>query len=276
MNKLKMMAYEGLIRRFALSHTYFPFVLKGSFLTRQYFPKHIHRKPIDLDWVCLKPLLDKRGVQAHLNDWMHYLTTVQLDDGIRYDVFPIDSYWWELDYVMSEDFPTVSTAFHAWVNEQMVEIEVDVSFNLDVSDSKLNLNYQPLVGPSFKLKQTPSLATQIAWKLHQCIVNPRYKDIFDLTWLLQHAEFKENIEAQIQAIEVLSAECHRDEIILTEYLRKNQLIFAEARRKLSRHWEIERNNFNFVDLQDIPKDFNTFWNQFTFALIQTDVLDLID
>ena len=112
--------------------------------------------------------------------------------------------------------------------------------------------------------------------MHQCIVNPRYKDIFDLTWLLQHAEFKENIDAQFKTIEVLNSECHRDEIVLTEYLRKNQLIFAEARRKLSRHWDIERNNFNFVDLQDIPKDFNTFWNQFTFALIQTDLLDLID
>jgi len=55
MSKIKKIAYEGLIRRFAESHHYFPFMLKGSFLTRQYFPAHIERIPQDLDWVCLKP-----------------------------------------------------------------------------------------------------------------------------------------------------------------------------------------------------------------------------
>lgn len=275
MDQLKVLAYEGLIRRFAYSYRYFPFMLKGSFLTRQYFPPHIQRILIDLDWICLKPLADTNRVQSHLNEWMHYLTTVQLDDGIRYQHFAVDSYWWELDYVMSEDFPTVCTAFDAWVNDQKVLIEIDVSFNLDVKDIQFDLDYQPFEGKSFKLAQTPSLATQIAWKLHQCMVNPRYKDIFDLTWLLQSPKFVQSLDTKVMTIEILETECQKDQITLSKYLGKDKLILAEARRNLAESWATEKQYFNFTESTYIAQKFEDFWNQFTYALITSELLEFI-
>lgn len=275
MNEIKQKACEGLIRRFAESHQYFPFMLKGSFLTRQYFPAHIERKPQDLDWVCLKPLIDRHFVQDHLNEWMCYLTTVDFNDGIRYEPFSRDNYWWELEYVMAEDFPTVSTNIIAWVNGQKTEIDIDVSFNLEIQDIHNRLIYHPFVGKDFRLAQTPSLATQIAWKLHQCIVNPRYKDIFDLTYLLKHPSFS-GIFAKLYAIEILKSECQRDGLVLTKFLYLNQPILADACMKLAQNWQNERSGIQFANLDDIPEKFEDFWNIFTQSLLDAELLELID
>lgn len=275
MNEMRQLACEGLIRRFAESHYYFPFMLKGSFLTRQYFPAHIERKPQDLDWVCLKPLVDRNFVEDHLNEWMNYLTTVDLNDGIRYEAFSKQHYWWELDYVMSDDFPTVTTSILAWVNGQKIDVDIDVSFNLKITDIQKSLTYCPFVGRSFKLSQTPSLATQIAWKLHQCIVNPRFKDIFDLTYVLKHLSFK-NTYAQLSTIETLKAECERDGIILEDYLSPKKLILVDARRALSQRWKAEKSEFEFSKSKNIPENFEKFWNDFTQSLFDTGLLMLID
>ena len=275
MNEITQRAYEGLIRRSAQSHQYFPFMLKGSFLTRQYFPSHIERKPQDLDWICLEPLADRHDAKNHLKDWIHYLTTVELNDGIRYTSFSKDNFWWELDYVMSEDFPTVSTHISAWVDGQKIELEIDVSFNLEIHDLYENLTFHPLLGHNFKLTQTPPLATQIAWKLHQCMVNPRYKDIFDLTYLLRHAFFQD-IFAQLSAVKTLKAECKRDRILISDHLSASKLILPEARRTLAQHWQHERQGFNFTDLKNIPESFENFWNHFTQALIDTEFLECIE
>lgn len=275
MNEITQRAYEGLIRRSAQSHKYFPFMLKGSFLTRQYFPLHIERKPQDLDWVCLEPLVDRHDAKNHLKEWIHHLTTVELNDEIRYTSFSKDNFGWELDYVMSEDFPTVNTHISAWVNGQETELSIDVSFNLEIKDIDEGLTFHPLFGHDFKLLQTPSLATQIAWKLHQCMVNPRYKDIFDLTYLLRHLSFAD-IFAQLSAVEVLKAECERDGILLSDHLSASKLILPEARRTLAQHWKGERLRFNFTDLTNIPESFESFWNDFTRALIDSELLECID
>lgn len=273
--RIRQIACEGLIRRFAESHHYFPFMLKGSFLTRQYFPKQIERKPQDLDWVCLKPLLDRNLVQDHLNQWMHYLTHVECHDGIRYEAFAQDSYWWELEYVMSEDFPTVSTVVFAWVDGQRIDVDIDVSFNIQIQDIETDLVFHPFNGKDFRLKQTPSLATQIAWKLHQCMVNPRYKDIFDLTYLLKHQLFM-NDYARISTIQTLKNECVRDGIELLEHLHQSQLILADARRALSRTWKSSQQTFSFTDPKNIPDTFEVFWDNFMTALIHSDLLQWIE
>ena len=275
MNEITQMAYEGLIRRSAQNGRYFPFMLKGSFLTRQYFPSHIERKPQDLDWVCLNHLVNRDDAKDHLKEWIHYLTTVELNDGIRYTSFSKDNFWWELDYVMSEDFPTVSTNLSAWVNGQETELSIDVSFNLEIQDIHNRLIYHPFVGKDFRLVQTPSLATQIAWKLHQCIVNPRYKDIFDLTYLLKHPSFSD-IFAKLYAIEILKSECQRDGLVLTKFLYLNQPILADACMKLAQNWQNERSGIQFANLDDIPEKFEDFWNIFTQSLLDAELLELID
>lgn len=275
MHEITQMAYEGLIRRSAQNGRYFPFMLKGSFLTRQYFPSHIERKPQDLDWVCLNHLVNRDDAKDHLKEWIHYLTTVELNDGIRYTSFSKDNFWWELDYVMSEDFPTVSTNLSAWVNGKETELSIDVSFNLEIQDIYERLTFHPLFGQDFKLAQTPSLATQIAWKLHQCMVNPRYKDIFDLTYLLKHSSFTD-VFAQLTAVGILKAECERDEIVLSQHLSPNKLILPDARRMLAKNWNNQRSGFNFTDLKNIPESFETLWNNFTQALIDTEFLECLD
>ena len=72
------------------------------------------------------------------------------------------------------------------------------------------LLYRPLRGEPFTIPQTVPLSLQVAWKIHQTLVRPRFKDIFDLIHLLQHPAF--NAKAFEQAQQALVNECSTDNV----------------------------------------------------------------
>ncbi|WP_315822673.1 hypothetical protein [Paraflavitalea speifideaquila] len=84
-NNLLILAYEAILRRAAqLEH---PIMLKGSYVTRQYFPDPGLRIPNDLDWVYLERLEDEDYATKAFNDWMIQLTELHENDGVRFESF---------------------------------------------------------------------------------------------------------------------------------------------------------------------------------------------
>lgn len=209
-NLVKQAVEEGLIRRIA--ELRLPMMLKGSYISRQYLSEQYrpYRIPADLDWFGLKPL-----DQEMVNKWMIAATNHQLytgNDGLYFRDFRENCFWRMIDYAMADDFPTINTDLLVYLTDKKTaansyEIDyMDISFNLELASPPIALNYQPLLGEPFTIPYTCPFDIQIAWKLHQCIVHPRLKDIVDIIWLLQ-SYFDVNWPVVAQSIR---EECRRD------------------------------------------------------------------
>lgn len=214
LQKRQMIAYEGFLRRASVSGL--PFMLKGSFVTRQYLPAYVGRLVNDLDWLYLVPVDEPDELKRLLESWISGITDQELDDGVRFESFFQNGYWDSIDYAMGVDFPTVRTEINCWVNAEPVKLSIDVSFNLPVDDPPVPMFYQPLRGDPFIIEKTAPLALQVAWKIHQCIQAPRIKDLFDLTYLVEHSSFNPKLLEQI--IQSLVHECQTSHIPV-QYLR---------------------------------------------------------
>lgn len=143
-------------------------------------------------------------------EWVIKVTETQKDDGVKFRSFTENQFWRMIDYAMSDDFPTVNTDILCWVDGESCEFSLDLSFNLDIPIAPVSLDYKPLRGEKFTISQTVPLPLQISWKLHQTIVRPRLKDLFDLIHLLQHPSFtKESLE---QTLHALAMECNTENI----------------------------------------------------------------
>ena len=82
---------------------------------------------------------------------------------------------------MSDDFPTVNTDFECRADGWECEANLDVSLNLDIAHPHPFTFSTPI--DRFTMPLTTPLHYQIAWKLHQTIVRPRFKDLYDLSRL---------------------------------------------------------------------------------------------
>lgn len=179
---MEICAYEAFIRRAARVNM--PFMLKGSLVTRQYLK---HLQPIrytgDIDWVCLTPV-NQHAIRKILDDWMIAVTETELDDGVVFRSFSENCFWRMIDYALDDDFPTVNTDLFVWIDGVEHEFLLDVSLNMKLDLPPVSVSYQPLIGDTLSLPYVVSLEQQIAWKLHQTIIRPRFKDMLDITWLL--------------------------------------------------------------------------------------------
>jgi hypothetical protein len=205
--RLEILAYEAFIRRAAVLDQ--PFMLKGSYVTRQYFEHPTDRVPNDLDWVYLLPIADVAGARTLFDDWVTQITELPQPDGVVFRSFRENAFWRSIDYAMADDFPTVSTDVECWINgEHFAGLWLDISFNLPIDLPSEPLEYRPLQGESFLMLHTTPLALQVAWKLHQTLVRPRLKDLLDLLHLVHHPDFTPL--AQQQALQALRKECRAD------------------------------------------------------------------
>jgi hypothetical protein len=206
---LQMRAHEAFIRRAA--EIDFPFMLKGSYITRQYMANPFDRYANDLDWVGMETFLDLEDAKSRLDNWVIAVTELFVNDGVKFQSFKENAFWRGVEYAMADDFPTVNTDIMCWVNgKPFSDFSMDVSFNLDLEPGAVPLLYKPLEGEPFTIKNTCPLSLQVSWKLHQTIVRPRYKDIFDLIHLLQHPSF-DSIMLN-ESMQALVNECNADEI----------------------------------------------------------------
>ena len=206
---LNILAYEAFIRRAAELNL--PFMLKGSFLTRQYFPDPQNRTPRDLDWLYLKPI-DNLADSKHIFDnWTTQVSNLTIHDGVKFRSFSENAFWRRIEYAMSDDFPTVNTDLLCWVDGEVFNyFSMDISFNLDIEVPPTPLLYKPMRGEPFTIAYTTPIALQVAWKIHQTLVRPRFKDLFDLIYLVQHPSFDE--EALSEMLQALINECAVDKV----------------------------------------------------------------
>lgn len=260
---LKQVAYEAFLRRWALSSQQ-NFLLKGSFLTQQYFHQRV---PNDLDFVCLKHC-ELEQIQSTVCAWLNAITTTQLEDNVKFITLDESDFWWNPEYEMADDFPTITYFVFAEVDDSPFELEIDVSFNLNIIDAPVPIHFKPSQGQSFEIRQTASVALQVAWKLHQTMVNPRYKDILDLIHLLPYIKTKQQHDV---IWETLEDECKRDNIDLNNYLDKNKLLFQSVKKELEKTWQ--EVDFPVHPSYSLSKKFDVFWNSFSKALIFSGLLD---
>jgi hypothetical protein len=204
---LELLAYEAFIRR--ASELGLPFMLKGSYVTRQYFAAPGLRIPHDLDWVYLYPIESVEEAERLFTTWATAATELAAADGVRFRSFRENAFWRILDYAMADDFPTTNTDLVCWVDGQEFDrFSLDISFNLPLDVSSEPLWYQPVRGAPFWVPHATPLALQVAWKLHQTLVRPRFKDLFDLLHLLRHPHFTPAMRQQ--TLNALASECAAD------------------------------------------------------------------
>ncbi|MBL7706422.1 MAG: nucleotidyl transferase AbiEii/AbiGii toxin family protein [Taibaiella sp.] len=199
--QLQIRAHEAFILRAFLVGA--RFMLKGSYLTRQYFPEDIVRIPADLDWFYIDRVVDIEREQYTFNSWVQAITDIEWDDGVRFQRFVENQFWRSIDYAMHDDFPTINTDITCWVDGVRVDFSIDLSFNLPLPFAPVPLIYRALNGAAFTFPYTVPLSLQVSWKIHQTLVRPRFKDLFDLIYLVSNKAFdttvlQETAEALVQ------------------------------------------------------------------------------
>lgn len=289
--KREMIAYEAFIRRASMINS--PFMLKGSYVTRQYFQYPADRIPADLDWVYMHKISSHIVANELFSDWVTAITELDLDDGVTFRSFRENDFWRMIDYAMADDFPTVNTDLKCWVDETVVDLHVDISFNLDIEQPPVSLEYRPVRGEGFIIPNTVPLSLQVSWKIHQTLVRPRFKDLYDLTHLVNHSAFdQQELEKSFQA---LLNECKTDNVDLSK-LRSfltYDIAFLFPDNTLEETWEYWRHGrldgqYNgrpilyfdkailITKSNSLPFDLSTFLNNFRQAMEQKGwTLDLI-
>ncbi|KQY87336.1 hypothetical protein ASD24_05610 [Paenibacillus sp. Root52] len=261
-----IIALEALLRR--ASHVGMPFVLKGSLLTRQYLSNRDIRDAEDIDFLYMGKVEDDQQAKKLFTDWMIQVTELDLNDGVMFRSFRENAFWRRIDYAMADDFPTINTDLAYYFTSEPrqedtyeEELFLDISFNLDMEVAPIPLTYQPLMGEPFVVPYTVPLSVQVAWKLHQTIVRPRFKDLYDLSFLLTHPTYdKQTLQQTLQA---LVNECHIDPSI-TDAAIKKVLVddLVDLRVELSEY-----------DLRDYAGSLNTDYYYSEFATKLREIMN---
>lgn len=256
-------ACEAFLRRAAIINNQ-DFMLKGSFVTRNFFIDIKNRIPYDLDFLYLKPINSKQEAELIFNDWMQKITTLYCQDGIYFTQFKDNAFWRLLDYAMHDDFPTVNTDLTAWIGDISFDISIDISFNLPFDDKPIPIQYQTPID-SFIYPSSPALSYQIAWKLHQSIVNIRIKDIYDLTHLVKKIDGQNDV---LHILQLLKAECDKDGIdrqrILNFFSYQEEKVFLKNLPELKsfEYWQENIYFYLLPSCQLLPNSFDKFWQDF--------------
>lgn len=253
--RIAVLANEAFLRRAA--ELDFPFMLKGSYVTRQYLPDPMMRIANDIDWTYFGKVHDAEDARTKFDAWATAVTELFVNDGTTFTSFKENAFWRSIDYAMNDDFPTVSTDLVCQVeNEEYQIYAMDVSFNLDIEPGPVPLLYRPLQGEPFMLPYTCPLSLQVAWKLHQCLVRPRYKDFFDITLLLNHNAFTPNMLHD--CLQALVNECHVDKVDIMQlelYISDNMAQYiSRLENEKGRDWQKTSGSGFFKKLQDVYLD----------------------
>lgn len=218
----ELVVLEALLRRIAMVNM--PFVLKGSLLTRQYLDNREIRDADDIDLLYAGKIRDVEHAHEVFTQWMIQVTEMDLNDGVVFRSFRKNAFWRYIDYAMADDFPTINTDIAYYFTGQTREandyneLNLDISFNLEMDADPVPLEYQPVFGESFLVPYTVPLSIQVAWKLHQTIVRPRFKDLYDLKFLLSHPSYDN--DALKETLQALVNECSIDPSIKKADMKK--------------------------------------------------------
>lgn len=274
---LTLIANEAFLRR--MSECYEPFMVKGSFVSRTYFSNADFRMPNDLDFVYFGNVKDANKTEQFFTEWADKITQMPKDDGVVFKKFSKYDSWDRIDYQMNQDFPTVSGRIYADVLGNEVVIALDISFNLEILSEPVQMLYATLNDVIYLPYGVP-LAIQIAWKIHQGIVNPRFKDFYDLTYLLPLLTRPDDIKLMLQT---LKNECQRDKIDLGkikqffEYKNIHNFkykVYLNGAYKLLSNQQYYEHQYKELKnyCTNLPNEFDEFWQNYV-GVMQTAKLN---
>ncbi len=254
MNNLALLACESFIQRAATFDS--PFVLKGSFLTRQFCPSLSDRIPADLDWYCLQKLSMVDNAMIFFNIWLMTVVNTKLNDGVEFNPLVAGNINWEnTDYADYQEFTTIGTVLEATVKGQTIRFYIEISYNWPIHFTPKPILYKNSNNEQFNLSKTIPLYLQIAWKIHQCIIEPRMKDFVDLSLLLQHQSIDNEMIALIK--ETAEEEAIMSGVFADEFFEYN---FDEDEVISESRWEYWR-----MDNKEKYYDFKHFWDTNTYS-----------
>lgn len=270
-------AYEEIIRRAALINA--PFMLKGSFVTRSYFPNPENRIPGDLDWVYLEKMTDPKETERIFTNWLRQIVAMEGQGSIKLNL-PENHYWLMVDYAMEDDFPTVYGCLTFWDDALKTgdDLDIEISFNLPVKNESLPCAIQLLDQSIVNFPHCPTLEIQIAWKLHQCIIRPRFKDIVDLDAMFRSTSYRDIMRDKI--IDLLLEECQLNKdntfLIASFFAQDYEVLFQRMDLKQEwLNWRITPRKFGNYSASiceeifpnwHVPKNFYDLLDSFTVLL----------
>ncbi|TCS94840.1 nucleotidyl transferase AbiEii/AbiGii toxin family protein [Hazenella coriacea] len=218
----ELVVLEALLRRISLVNM--PFILKGSLLTRQYLDHPDIRYVDDIDFLYMGKIKNEEHAHKIFTNWMIQVTEMDLHDGIKFRSFRENAFWRRIDYAMADDFPTINTDLAYYFTDESREATydhetyLDISFNLEMEVEPVSLEYQPVFGDRFIVPYSVPLSIQVAWKLHQTIVRPRFKDLYDLKYLISHPAYNNHVLKE--TLQTLINECSLDQSITKTDIKK--------------------------------------------------------
>lgn len=218
----RLYALEALLKRISLIPM--PFVLKGSLLTRQYLNDRDVRDAQDIDFLYAGEVYDGEEAYEKFTDWLIQATEMNLNDGVVFESFRNAPDWEEFSYGMADDFPTTNAEIAYQFKDETGKLsryyylDLDVSFNFEMTIQPIPLEYTSEFFGNFHLPHTTPLSIQVAWKLHQMIVRPRFKDLYDLKYLLSHPAYDN--QALQETLQEIVTECSFDRYITNSDIKR--------------------------------------------------------
>lgn len=185
---VKLYANEAFLRRASMIGS--NFMIKGSFVTREYMDMPSLRYPVDLDFVAMTDIQDSEKLALYLSKWVNAVTAYPCHDDVVFEVFDKHHTDWEINNYpkIVDDFETVFQTLYCTINHQKIAINLEISINLPIYR---HLNYISPISINTALdtlyfEYSPSLEAQIAWKIDQTIIYPRIKDLYDLSFMINY------------------------------------------------------------------------------------------
>lgn len=195
---LQLYANEAFLRR--ASFVGGDFIIKGSFVSRAYMNSPAIRYPQDLDFLTLTQLVDSEAIAHHLSKWVNAVTTYPCDDGVLFTPFDIDSHWELNNYPrIIADYETEFATIDCVIDYQKIRLNLDISLHLPLSQKPHPITINTATD-SLYFEYSPTIFTQIAWKISECLFHPRLKDIYDLIYLLEYIDNKKDRNIMINCL----------------------------------------------------------------------------
>lgn len=202
-----------------------PFVIKGSFLTSQYHSDPCKRlltggdidliyanknsrirTPKKFDYYSYHQFIRKieQLLKNELMDIFYKLEEImtrklnlserpefilELEE-LGYEQVFKDSdtiYLFLVNYAADGDFTTVGLEIY----DRKISIEIDIAIDMPLHFQPETILYRTITGKEVWLKNTTPLLYQTAWKIHQILVRPRFKDLNDVIHFLPHIDWKD-------------------------------------------------------------------------------------
>ena len=213
-----MVVMEAFLRRISASKQ--PFMFTGRLLARQYLNEHDIQPIRELELYYLKRIYDNQQAEQTLLQSLINVSELDLEDGIVFRSFRHQPLHQELDDAMIDSMLVTKIGYQL-VTEGVVryrEVPIKISFNGVMFVQPISIHYKSILGGTFPVPNALPLSAQVAYRLYYLIVSPRFKDLYDLRYLITHPSFDHNVRSE--ALQILVDECGMDVYITKEQVRK--------------------------------------------------------